>query len=277
MVELHAQPAVNGIELHLRKADHLFPNGDVFGIAGLEFHEFGLGLFEAGGIRIALGVDDLVEAFQFGNGIAFERRAVQGLCPADQQLAKLRAPVTNMIVRNDVMPQQPQRALEGIANAGGTDVAHVHGLGHVRGAEINDHGFGRGGAVEKQVFAPHSRGKIFRELGGFETEIQEPGTGNLHFFARVGQIQFGEHIGGELARIEFPGLGEGHQGVALVITKFGFGTGADENDGDIRIRQNRQNGGLQANLNLFMRQHGEIKAWMHAVCNLPGRLLSSIM
>ena len=46
VIELHAEPAVDRVELHLREADHLVPDGEVFRVAGLELDQFLLGLFE---------------------------------------------------------------------------------------------------------------------------------------------------------------------------------------------------------------------------------------
>ena len=132
-----------------------------------------------------------------------------------------------------------------VADAGGADVADVHRLGHVRRAEINDHGSRLRGLVKKQMFAARGAGQRLRERGILQPEIQEARAGDFHFFAKFGNVQLGQHVGGELARIQFARLGQRHQRVALVIAKFRIGTGADENGGDIGVRQHGADGGLQ--------------------------------
>ena len=45
------------------------------------------------------------------------------LFPAEQQLSELRAPVADVVVGDDAVAEQPQRAREAIAEDGGADVA----------------------------------------------------------------------------------------------------------------------------------------------------------
>ena len=75
----------------------------------------------------------------------------------------MRAPITNVVVGNDAVAEQPQRALERVADAGGTDVADVHRLGDVRRTEINDHGFRRRGFGEEQMFTTRGGLQRFNE------------------------------------------------------------------------------------------------------------------
>ena len=72
VVELYAEAAVNGVELDLGEGDHLAPDGEVFGVAGLQLHQFLAGLFEHGGIILAGGVDQAIEPLHFGDGIGFQ-------------------------------------------------------------------------------------------------------------------------------------------------------------------------------------------------------------
>ena len=48
VVEFHAQPLVNGVELDPRQRDHLAPDAEVLLVAALEFDQFLPGLFERG-------------------------------------------------------------------------------------------------------------------------------------------------------------------------------------------------------------------------------------
>ena len=111
MVELDAEAAVDGVELNLGKLDHLLPDGEVFLVAVLEFHEFLAGLFEDGGIGFAGGVDGFVKTFHLRDGIGLERGAIELGLPADEQLAELRAPIADVVVRDDAMAEEAEEAL----------------------------------------------------------------------------------------------------------------------------------------------------------------------
>ena len=60
LVKLDAEPAVNLIELVPREIDHFVPNGEVFGVAILQLHQFLTGASEHGFVSVAGGVDELV-------------------------------------------------------------------------------------------------------------------------------------------------------------------------------------------------------------------------
>ena len=106
MIKLYPEASIDGIELHLRQPDHLLPDGDIFSVAGLKFDQFLLGFLQSSGVRVALGIDDFVEALQFGDCVQLECRAIEHLFPPEKQFAELRAPIADMIVRDDIVPQQ---------------------------------------------------------------------------------------------------------------------------------------------------------------------------
>jgi hypothetical protein len=94
------------------------------------------------------------------------------------------------------------------------------------------------------------------ERGAFQPEIQEAGAGNFDFLAQTADVEFGKHIGRQLARIQFARLGERHQRVALVIAEFRVWTRLDKNAAGGCIGQDGTNGRLQAEFDLLVRQHG---------------------
>jgi len=94
------------------------------------------------------------------------------------------------------------------------------------------------------------------EHGRLEPEIQEARSRDFHLLAPLVHVEFGNRVGGELARIHFARLGERHERVALVITELGIGTRTDQNHGGVRVRQDRADGGLELQFNLFVREHG---------------------
>ena len=109
------------------------------------------------------------------------------------------------------------------------------------------------------MFATRGGFERLREQSIFQSEIQETGTGDLNLFANFGNIELGQHVGSELARIQLTLFGERHERVRLIIAEFRI-TRADEHDGGIGIRQNFTDGGLQGKFNLFVRQHEGILA-----------------
>jgi hypothetical protein len=52
----------------------------------------------------------------------------------------LRAPIADVVVADDAVPEQAQNALERIADAGRADMADMHRLGDIGRTEINDNG-----------------------------------------------------------------------------------------------------------------------------------------
>ena len=105
------------------------------------------------------------------------------------------------------------------------------------------------------MFTARGGFQCLRQDGNFQPEIQEAGTGDLHFFAYIRNIKFRNDIRGKLARIQFPRFGQRHQCIGLVIAEFGIWTRAHQNGGNIGVRQDGEDGGLQLQLNLFVRKH----------------------
>src|SRR6185312_5372412 len=127
VIEFYAKTAVDFIELLFGETNHLLPDGGVFLVTSLELDQFLFGFFKTRGIGVAFGVDDFVEAFEFGDGVLFERGAIEDLFPAEEQLAELRAPIADVVINDDVVAEQAESALKRVADAGRADVADVHG------------------------------------------------------------------------------------------------------------------------------------------------------
>src|SRR5664280_849274 len=114
---------------------------DVYKRQALELHQLLSRFLQNFFIGFARGIHELVEPFHFGNRIGLESGGVQMFFPADEQFAELRAPIADVIVGDDAVAEQAQRAREAIAEDGRTNVADVHRLGDVRRTKINDGGF----------------------------------------------------------------------------------------------------------------------------------------
>ena len=143
-VVLHPQPAIDGVELALRKADHLLPESEIFGVAVLQQHQLAMHGRERPGILVFARGDQLVEPLHLAQRIAGERLPIQLRLPAVQEHAKLRAPVSEMVVADHRAADEAPDPAEGIAEDGRADVADVHRLGDVGRGEI-DHERARSG------------------------------------------------------------------------------------------------------------------------------------
>ena len=106
-------------------------------VTGLQAHQFLAGHLQAGWFGIALGVDRLVETLHFGDRITLQGRPIEQLLPAHQQFAELRAPIPDMVVADHPVTQQSPHPLQCITNARGPDMPHVHGLGDIGAAEVD--------------------------------------------------------------------------------------------------------------------------------------------
>ena len=134
--------------------------------------------------------------------------------------------------------------MQSVAYAHGADVADVQGFRYVGRTKIHHHSFWFGRFGEKEVFAARRCRERLVQHGRFEPEIQEASTRDFDLLAQVGEVELGQHIGGELAGIEFALLGKRHEGVALVIAEFRVAR-ADQYGGDIGVGQHREGGGLE--------------------------------
>ncbi len=120
------------------------------------------------------------------------------------------------------MPEQAQRPRQRVAEHGRADVADVHRLGDVRRAEINHHRSRAPGFLEKKLPAAGRFAQRVRHHAGFQAKVEKARARNLHRLAPGADVKLGDDRGGKLARIHFARLGQGHEGVALVIAKARF-------------------------------------------------------
>ena len=157
----------------------MFPDGEVLGIARLELHEFLAGGAFDVFIRLFKTGHLTVKAHQFGNRVFFQILAVQEMLPAVNDLSKLRAPVADVVVGRDIMPEKSCDPCEAVAENRAPDMADMHGLGDIRRAEI-----------EKDFFRArcwtHSKAGIrgqmregFGEKGIFEADVDKTCAGNF--------------------------------------------------------------------------------------------------
>ena len=145
LVEVDVEQVVEFLKFAPREFDRLLPDSEVFGIASLEFDEFLAGgaldvfvcFFQTG--------DLAVEAHQLSDGVFFEILAVEEMLPAVDDLAKLRAPVADVVVGCQIMPQESCDAHQAIAQNGAPNVADMHRFCDIGRTKIDEDFFRTGG------------------------------------------------------------------------------------------------------------------------------------
>ena len=232
-IEPHAEPPVNGVELRLRKPDHLAPERKILRVTRLQFHQLRARGFKRPGIFLATRGNEFVDALHLAERIADERVPVQFGFPADEQHPELRAPVADVVVAHDIVAGECGDASDGVAQDRRADVADVHWLRDVRRREIDDDLFRVSGRGDAEFFVAGEQGEMLREPRWLEPEIDEPRARDLQRLADFGDIETVDDLLRELARIRPLLFREHHRDVGLVVAKPRIGRGRD---GRIRHR-----------------------------------------
>jgi len=219
VVEPHAEPLVDDVELGARERDHPAPDGEVLRVAGLQPDQFPAGGFERGGAGFAFGGGLFVEALHLGDRVGLQRGGVQVAFPGRQQHPELRAPVAQVVVGQDAETEGAVEAVKGIADHSRADVADVHRLGHIGARVIDDHGATVPGVRDAEA----RRGGECCELLGQPLrgngQVDETGAGDFGARQHRRQRQGGERCLGHGARRTAQGFGRLHRVVTLEIAK----------------------------------------------------------
>src|SRR5689334_8997693 len=103
---MDAKHLIGRFEFAQRKADTFLPDVDVFSVAALQFDQLIPTNFSNSRIRRGALICFLVDPDQFGNWIALECRAIEKIFPPVNHHAELSAPITDMIVANNLMTKK---------------------------------------------------------------------------------------------------------------------------------------------------------------------------
>src|ERR1041385_1887116 len=122
----------------------------------------------------------------------------------------------------------------------------MHRFRDIRRTEINDDVARTWVAIEKERPGCSRILKSFSNGGRFKPEIQKTGSGNIHRFTPVSDVEFCEHVGSDLARIEFANLCKADQGIGLVITELRIRARTNQDIGCVVVRKNGDDDGLEA-------------------------------
>src|SRR5262245_57437987 len=101
-----------------------------------------------------------VEPYHFVDGIFLESLLVAAMLVAVEEDAKLSPPVPEVVISDDVVSQKTVEACQRIADDRASKMAHMHRLGHVRRAEVNNDGLGRLDRINADTFVRRDELKL---------------------------------------------------------------------------------------------------------------------
>ncbi len=173
------------------------------------------------GVRFAARADELVDALHLAERIRGESLGVEFSFPAEKEHAKLSTPVADVIVADDTMTDESRDPGERVAENRRPNVTDVHGLGDVRRAEIDDDLPDTPGLGNAETIVTEKLCKALGKPLGFEAKIDEAGASDFGRRAEIRDVEFGDDILGQLARISLLLLRENHRDVRLIVAKPG--------------------------------------------------------
>ena len=182
-VVMNIEKLVCALEFLPRQIDRLFPDGVIFRVTRLQFHQFLPARLAGGRIGRGAFIGFFINADKLGNRIARKRFLVEKAFPAVNHHPKLRAPIADMVVANDFVAEELGDARKCITQDGAADVTDMHRLGYVGRSKI-DHDptwrccFGDAEAFILQKLAP-----LFRDRFSTQSKIDESGPGNCRRLA----------------------------------------------------------------------------------------------
>ena len=116
--------------------DELTPDLQVLGIATLQLHYTETRSFGKFRIGIEAFSGGTIKHFQIGESggqvVGLGADAVRDFLQIGNQHAKLRTPVTDVVLSNDSMALLLQNPCQAVTNYGAAQMPHVHFLGEVR-------------------------------------------------------------------------------------------------------------------------------------------------
>ena len=250
--EADAQLAVHRFAVGQRHVNKLLPQRQHFGVAGLQAHHIVAGAVGKGGVFVKADFGLAVKVFQV------VQRQAGVLIVAFHQIggehAKLGAPVAHMVAADGVVADGGQHAHQRVADDAGAQVADVHFLGQVGRGVIDNHLLARALRFDAQRGAGQRGADLAGQKDRVEVDVDKAGAGNFDFAGDAGQVQLGNYLLGQRARVGFFGLGGGHDAVGLIVAKLGARGGLQDGRG-VRAASGGQ-GGRNALVEQLQKGHG---------------------
>ena len=187
-----------------------------------------------------------VEPGEFRHRVGVVRRRVPQVLVAVQQHPELRAPVAEVVIADHLVPQEPQRAADGVPDGGAAEMADMHRLGDVRRGEIHRDRF----RVRRERRSEPVVAAQVRRLAGQHVvphpQVEEPRAGDLRLREQVRQVRGGGDLRGEVAGLLPDPLRQRHGEVRLEVPEPRVPGRADQRQelaGVRPVRQPRGEGG----------------------------------
>ena len=138
------------------------------------------------------------------------------------QHPELGAPVADVVLRDHLVPQGGEDAVETVADDGGAQVPDVHLFGNVGRRVVDDDPLRVRCAAQSVVGVLQHRGGCLGQHVGADPEVDEPRPGDLQGFAQVGDVELGCDVRRDLPGGSFLLLGEAQRHVGLEVPELGF-------------------------------------------------------
>ena len=228
--QFQAQCVINGLGVRERNIDKLFPQCQHGFIAALQLHNvFACGIGK-GRVFVKAhfgGAVKLLQIRQLERGIVFLL-----LDQISDQHAKLRTPVADVVLADNVVAHKFQYARNAVADDAGTQVADVHFLCQIGRGIVDNDGLRFVGFRYTETRVVQSRMNVLGKKFRTQAQVDKAGSGDFRAFnyGVVGQC-FG-HLLRQFARILFGFFRRTHHAVDLEIAVFGI-LGRLQNNGAV--------------------------------------------
>ena len=177
------------------------------------------------------------------------------LLPPVDDHPELGAPVADVVVAGDVVAEEAEDADEGVADDRAAEVAHVHRLGDVGGREVDDHPPWLGPFDAEPVVVDRLLQAIAEPVV-LQPQVDEAGTGHLGWFAQVGDVESGDELGGDLARVPAENRLQRHRAVRLEVAETCVLRGTDHGNVRRHVFDERLENGREAGTDFGENVHG---------------------
>src|SRR5205807_9043107 len=144
------------------------------------------------------------------------RFQIEQIFPTPDHHAKLRPPIADVIVTNNVVTEELRDARESIAQKGAANVSDMHRLRDIRRPEINHDFSWRGNFFNPESLVAQQLRDFFLSRFPLESEVNETGAGHTRLLGNLCDFEPADDRLSYLARIFTALFSEGERSVALV-------------------------------------------------------------
>ena len=116
------------------------------------------------------------------------------------QHPELGAPVADVVLRDDVVPNAGEHSAKTVADDGRAQVPDMHLLGDVRRGVVDHHNLRVGRLRHTDVRVGELVGDSLGQHVGPQPEVDEAGSGDLGRLAQIGNLELGDNVRGNLTR-----------------------------------------------------------------------------